>query len=30
MSKIKRLMIPYKFKYFKSDIALEIQALPED
>jgi len=30
MSKVKRLMIPYKFKYFKSDIALEIQALPED
>ena len=29
-NKVKRLMIPYQFKYYKSEIALEVVAIMDD
>ena len=29
-NKVKRLMIPYKFKYFKSDVSLEVSVAQEN
>ena len=30
LNKVKRLMIPYQFKYYKSEIALEVVAIHDD